>query len=351
MKSSTPYYALFLFFIFSSACQGQKKTKEAIDDSNLATPPVFNLLDQDPYFTETKTIYNTYGPRSITRNTLQDSKGRIWLATWEGIMLYDGKQFINFTNKEGLRRWHVFTILEDRKGHIWFGTIGAGVYRYDGTTFTNFTTNEGLAYDRVGCIYEDTKGQIWFGTEKGISVYDGTSFQNFTTADGLTSNDINSVIEDQNGTYWIATRGAACTYNGKAFSPITQKDGSPFTNVRTIIKDKSDHLWFGGNDGLWRFDHTTFINYSTDFTGYIYEDQKGNIWTSSNADQILDSHDWVLSCYEADVLSDEKIPPIQLRPAQGMLFGIMEDSDNHLWIGSVNGVIRYDGATFDFFSE
>jgi ligand-binding sensor domain-containing protein len=96
--------------------------------------------------------------------------------------------------------------LEDRKGNIWFGTIGAGVYRYDGKLFTNFTTKDGLVSDRVGCIYEDKAGNVWFGTEGGASRYDGKSFRNFTTKEGLPNNDINTIVEDNTGKFWFGTR-------------------------------------------------------------------------------------------------------------------------------------------------
>jgi ligand-binding sensor domain-containing protein len=36
----------------------------------------------------------------------------------------------------------IFGILEDDKGHIWFGASD-GVYRYDGKTLTDFNDKEG----------------------------------------------------------------------------------------------------------------------------------------------------------------------------------------------------------------
>ena len=84
-----------------------------------------------------------------------------------------------------MRRYHVFSLLEDRQGNIWFGTIGAGVYRYDGKTFTNFTTQHGLPDDKIGCFYEDRNGSLWIGTINGLSRYDGLTFTNYGTEDGL----------------------------------------------------------------------------------------------------------------------------------------------------------------------
>jgi len=51
----------------------------------------------DPYFFESKDIVSAYGLRNTTRNLLQDQSGDMWLASWEGIIRYDGKSFTNFT--------------------------------------------------------------------------------------------------------------------------------------------------------------------------------------------------------------------------------------------------------------
>jgi ligand-binding sensor domain-containing protein len=311
--------------------------------------------DFDPYFVESTPTTSSFAPGSITRNIIQDRKGNIWLATWEGIIQYDGETFTNFTNKDGLRRFHVFSVLEDSSGMLWFGTIGAGVYRYDGNRFLNLTSKEGLVHDKMGCFYEDKAGKIWIGTMGGISVYNPALkeqkivFSNFTTKEGLTSNDINSIVEDQEGKIWIGARGEACTYDGENFTKLLRKDGQPFINVRSIIQDTQGNIWIGGNDGLWRYDGSEYTHYATNFTGYIYEDSKGNIWTSSESPD--DRQEWMLSKYNAEYLHDEKVEPTVLMKKADMFFGIMEDKDGNIWLGTLDGVCRYDGNAFHYFSE
>ncbi|MCB0588537.1 MAG: hypothetical protein KDD06_24810 [Phaeodactylibacter sp.] len=340
---------LFLFsFAYLNSCNGQKGTGLSKGNINQPKQSEFKLPDNDPYFVESKAITSSYGPSSITRNIMQDVKGNLWFATWEGIIRYDGNTFTNFTNKEGLRRFHAFAALEDSKGNLWFGTVGAGVYRYDGKSFTNFTTKEGLTNDRATYIYEDKTGNIWFGTEGGASRYDGRSFRNFTTKEGLADNDVNAIIQDKAGKFWFGARGHACLYDGKTFTEVTNGIGVPFENVRSIIEDKQGNIWLGGNDGLWRFDGSSFTNFTTDFVGYIYEDSKGNIWTSTEG---ADTHNWVLSRYDELSLSYGKATPTQIQPQAGMLFGILEDTNGNIWFGALNGVCRYDGKSFNYFKD
>lgn len=350
-KNMNTYLSLnlvLLSLLFMTACNGQIEADPVQDEPTQAEEKV---SDYDPYFVKSTAITSPYGPSSITRSILEDRQGDLWFATWEGIIRYDGKAFTNFTNKEGLRRFHAFTILEDKAGNLWFGTIGAGVYHYDSATgaFTNFTTKEGLASDRIACFYEDRKGHIWIGTDGGISVYDGQSFRNFTTDEGLTNKDVNSIIEDENGKFWIGTRGEACVYDGTSFTMIRNVNGLAFTNVRSVIKDTKGNIWLGGNDGLWRFDGLFYTNMAKQFVGFIYEDQKGNIWTSSESPD--DRRQWMLSRYEQQTLSDEKATATTILQQENMFFGIVEDQEGGIWLGSLNGVCRYDGQSFNWFKE
>lgn len=348
MKKFLSIYPMLLLFVCSLSCEGQNKTDlpQEKPKQEKATQKEASVADVDPYFADTKAISSIYGPQSITRNMIQDRQGYIWLTTWEGIIRYDGHSFVNFTNKEGLKRFHVFALMEDSKGNLWFGTIGAGVYRYDGKSFTHFSTEDGLVGDRVGCFYEDKTGNIWIGTDAGISLYDGKSFRNFTTADGMTDNDVNAIIEDENGKFWIVTRGEACFYDGKSFTKITNDLGATFTNARSVIKDNKGNIWLGGNDGLWRYDGSSYVNYTTDFVGYIYEDSHGDIWTTSQSPK--NRQRWVISRYNSTPLPYQTPSATQIKEEGGLFFGILEDTDGGMWFGTLNGVCRYNESTFNF---
>jgi len=322
---------------------------------------------------ETKDLSTSHGPNGIVRTIKQDRKGNIWITSWEGVFKYDGKSFTNITSK--VSSAHFFSVLEDRKGNFWFGSVGSGVYYYDGISFRNFTTKDGLANDVVTNIYEDITGHIWFSTGSGASRYDGKSFRNFkmkevptpTDADSVRGsvyqhplpegswmhNDVNAIVEDKTGKFWFGTRGYACVYDGKTFTTVTNKDGKPFANVRSIIEDKKGNIWLGGYDGLWRYDGSTFTNFTKKFVGYIYEDKKGNIWTSSESSNDLsgalsgnsaNSAAWALSRYDEKSLSGKK-PTVTEITNKPIIFGILEDYKGNIWFGSFDGVYRYDGKT------
>lgn len=366
MKSYLQIYTLFLMFIVCTSCKGQNK----------ADSPKENIKS------ETQNATASHGPTRITRNLIQDRKGNIWIASWEGIFKYDGKSFANMTSKVSSARF--FSVLEDRKGNLWFGSIGSGVYCYDGKSFINFTTKNGLAGNDVTCIYEDRTGNIWFGTGSGASCYNGKSFRNFKMKEGplpnnadsihvsayqhklpevhWMHNDVNAIIEDKTGKFWFGTRGYARIYDGKTFTVVTHKD-TPFTNVRSIIKDKKGNIWLGGNDGLWRYDGSTFTNFTRKFVGYILEDKKGNIWISSERDnskgpafsadggRLFSNEAWALYRYDGNSLSGNKPAVKEITSKPGMIFGILEAKDGSIWFGAGDGVCRYDGISIKHFNS
>lgn len=314
-------YMLLFVLVCGTSGKGQNKTSQPTGNTRSATEDVIT----------------SHGPTSITRTIIQDRKGHIWMAAFDGIFRYDGKAFTNITSKVSPARF--MSVAEDRKGDFWFGSAGSGVYQYDGKSFRNFTTKDGLANDRVNCIYEDKAGNIWFGTEGGASCYDGRSFRNL-----LLYNDVNVIIEDKTGKCWFGTRSNACFYDGKTFTDVTH-NGQPFTNVRTIVEDKKGSIWLGGADGLWRYDGSTFAHFPQQFVGAIIEDKKGNIWTSSESDN---GEGWAISRYDEKSLFTKKTTVTETNLSSKNIFSIFEDADGNIWFGA-SGVYRYNGSTFDDF--
>ncbi|MEE9437512.1 MAG: two-component regulator propeller domain-containing protein [Saprospiraceae bacterium] len=344
------FVILLLTIVFLHSCKTQiNNDKKALSVSVENTESI--LEDFDPYFTPSKNATTPYGPKNITRDILQDKNGNIWLATWEGIILFDGKSFTNITNKEGLRKNRIFTIMEDKSGNIWFGTRGAGIYIYDGKTYKNITTKDGLVSDEIACFLEVENGNIWIGTEDGISYYDNKTYTNYTTKNGLSSNDINSIIKDKDGNLWIGTRGALNIYDGQNFKSIKREENATYDNVRCVIIDKKNNIWFGGNDGLWKYDGNKYENIQTYFTGHINEDSKSNIWYCASLDRNYNPNSMALYKLSEVALPSQEVNITKVNTIEGLIFGIEEDSDENTWIGLLDGVSRYDGKEFDNFKD
>jgi ligand-binding sensor domain-containing protein len=335
MKKYLHLHFLFLMSVFCTSSKGQNKSDFPTDTSK----------------SESKGAITSYGPNTSVRTITQDRKGNIWLASNEGIIRYDGKSFTNITGNLFPDRF--FSVLEDRKGNFWFGNYGSGVYYYDGTTLKHFTTNEGLVNNRIACIYEDKKGNIWFGANGGISRYDGKSFRNYITERDTMivdrtrksfldftsgSNTVHRIIEDNTGKIWFGTDGNTFLYDGRRFTIFKDSEGNAFNSVWSIMEDKKRNIWLGGSYGLWLYDGNTFTQFANNFVGYIYEDKKGNIWTGGRNTNGI----WSLSNYDKKLSSDKQPTVIEITQSRN-LFGILEVHDGSIWLGSSDGVYRYDG--------
>ncbi|MDP3671295.1 MAG: two-component regulator propeller domain-containing protein [Telluria sp.] len=105
---------------------------------------------------------------------------------------------------------YVFSILVAADQSIWAGTWGGGVSRFDGKRWTNYTTKEGLAGDIVYSIAQDAKGVLWFGTSAGLSSFDGKRWRKVDKQGGLLDNNVYAVAVAPNGDIWAGTkRGVA----------------------------------------------------------------------------------------------------------------------------------------------
>jgi len=301
----------------------------------------------DSYFNGHGEITKTTGPQSITRNIIQDGNGQFWFATWEGLVVYDGKEFTNLTNKHKLSRYRVFTLLEDKEGNIWAGTVGAGLFKYNGKEFIQYTTEDGLGSNTIGCLFQSEEGDLWAGTLDGISKYNGSGFSTFRTTTGGDDDDVNSIIQNKDGNLWVGTRGKLVSFDGSTFTEVKNNDQSNFYNVRSVCKTKKGNIWIGGNNGLNFYDGSRWTNQSEDFTGYIFEDSKENLWVAKS--DKTDNYAMELFKYETTPLPAANITEIKLLSPGRQIFGIFEDDQGKIWFGLDNGIARYDGIDFEFF--
>ena len=231
-------------------------------------------------------------PDDRARSVYQDSRGRVWIGTADGLALYSNRTIRSITDRRGAQLWDVRSIAEDASGNLWIsagkellamkngkfervdgwaakyeievlyrdaagdmwvGTDGAGLFRYSRGSFTNFTTTEGLGSNHVRAILADRTGALWISTfGSGVSKYSGGRFEILNSASGLAGNRVVAMHEDEEGALWFATRqGLTRFLNGSFF---TWRAGSGLYNhfVYSIVDDGAGNFWFSSSDGIFR---------------------------------------------------------------------------------------------------
>src|SRR4051812_11315672 len=78
--------------------------------------------------------------------------------------------FKHIDNRNGLSNNTVLTVIQDKKGFMWFGTDD-GLNRYDGHSFKvfkpDFKNKKGISHNIAKILFEDHAGNIWIGTDGG----------------------------------------------------------------------------------------------------------------------------------------------------------------------------------------
>ena len=101
---------------------------------------------------------------------------------------------------------YVFALQVAPDQSIWAATWGGGVSHFDGKNWHNYTIRDGLAGDIVYSIAQEPNGVLWFGTNNGLSRYDGKVWHNYDKTTGLLENNIYAVAVAPNGEIWAGSR-------------------------------------------------------------------------------------------------------------------------------------------------
>src|SRR5690606_11252388 len=104
---------------------------------------------------------------------IEDEKGNIWFGTeYAGVIKYDGKKIRRFPIEEN-ESISVKTLGMDKNGTIWLGTNEGGLYRLENENFEKLDSVKNLTNTIVEDIHLDAAGNLWFGTDgKGAVMYD-----------------------------------------------------------------------------------------------------------------------------------------------------------------------------------
>lgn len=187
-------------------------------------------------------------------------------------------------------------MLQDSKGHIWFGTQG-GAFKLFNNSLIKIDHIESQTGGRVTIhdIVEGKDGKIWFGHTDGLSSYDGEKVKNYYKSDGLLNNDVWNLESDVNGNIWIGTIGGLCKFDGNIFTNYDLPEGIRDTTlgvssskmVHCIMEDSRENIWFCTNAGLFRLTDNILHNASeefgirTNFVNEIIESKKGGYWIAT----------------------------------------------------------------------
>jgi signal transduction histidine kinase/ligand-binding sensor domain-containing protein/DNA-binding NarL/FixJ family response regulator len=251
------------------------------------------LLDHQ--FNVVKKIDQLEGQKiGMVYTMFEDTKGNIYLGTKGNGMFVllrnhvAGFNVNHFTNDPdnpfSISGNNIYSIIEDRKKHLWIGTYDGGLNRYENGHFFHYKSlNYPKEYGRkIRQVVEDKKGNIWLATTDGL-IFSGNSTSSggpmFTlysrekgNVEGLKGTDVYWIYCDKNDSLWVATLGGGLAHlenlpdNGESlkFKVYTKNDGLPSDVIFTIMGDGNGNLLMSTENGISFYDTKlhSFRNYS-----------------------------------------------------------------------------------------
>lgn len=280
-------------------------------------------------------------PQNAVNAILQTRDGYLWLATFDGLVRFDGLHFVVFnkSNTKGIGSNRFAWLYEDRHGALWSVTDEDWLVKYEAGIFTTYTPKEGLPPWWLVQIEEDEAGNLQLVSREGIAKWMDGQFIIYRIEDLLPAS-VGAKWVGGNRLAWLAA-GNLCWYTHGRLNTYSTESGLPTLNIISVFEDQHRTVWVNTWDaGLVRVKDGNFTAYAVnappgDVAVPAQEDRKGNIWLVWGNEwlgQLKDAH---LTRYPA---------------SYGFLVfantSFYEDREGNFWIGAANGLYRVREAAF-----
>lgn len=314
------------------------------------------LLVQQVLLSQTTRFYSTEQglSNSLINQIYQDRKGFIWIATENGLNMFEGTHFTVYRKSSGdsasLINNHVKTLFEDTSGNFWVYCSG-GLMKYDRRTdafseVSLYNENSTRIYPSITSICERKNGDVWFATSAGLfSIKKGESqIEPETLMNEYLRNHFLTVIyEDSNHRLWIGTENNGmhvysfntseyCTYN--LSSPIEKRSIS--NTVSAICEGENGEVFVGTlDDGVYRFETPSMkINYIADTGGNHYLPIK-SLFFDSSGQLLVGTDGFGMKIYHPQLKTLEAYEPLStpFNFAFSKVHNLIQDRDGNTWMG------------------
>ncbi len=275
------------------------------------------------------------------RTLFEDSKKNIWIGSNdEGVQKITPTEDVFYTTENGLPNNSIRSITEDKNGNIWVGTASGVVYiNQNGEIITPASNDVNVSQVLVNHLYCDTAGKMWLLTadNKGLFVYKDNSFTRYSNFNDQEDYIVSAIGQDNSGNFWfgLSQKGIYKAGNG---SVVKIETGTILDSTITwsIYADDSGSIWFGTEKGLILFRDGEFSEYSDDnelssaSIAKIMGDREGNVWLATDKSGV------------------GKISPgkFRMNKLPFAVNAICEDKDGKVWLGTDNGVMCYENDSY-----
>jgi signal transduction histidine kinase/ligand-binding sensor domain-containing protein/DNA-binding response OmpR family regulator len=305
----------------------------------------------------------------------EDSHGRLWIGGVPGISAFDSARtsIRHYYHKYRTYRYGwglAMSFVEDRSGKLWMSTPSE-LMRFDPSTgafeyFRHDPQNpESINSDLPTRVYRDRSDVIWVGTNGyGINVFDpkANRFQTFRRPENRRSRmagfSVYTLFEDRSGAIWVdgglLYRWNRATGEFRSFETSSSRPNDfGNTGVWALVEDPPGFLWAASYVGLFHYEIATgrsrLYRYdAADSTGLpeqgvfdVFRDRDGVIWAVTE-NFLVRLADPERGRFERFAYKERETVRLWVFPST------LQDSSGALWLGSDQGLARFDPKTRSF---
>ena len=281
----------------------------------------------------------------------EDELGRYWFGTNNGISIYNpsgkSKDEIKFINSIGNK---IRFIKSDKKGTVWIGTEGLGLYRYDVKSdkfIYDTRINKYLHYNGIiTALVIDKNERLWIGNMDRLVMFDAKTgdVSYYSQENGLAGTWITALYCDRDNNIWIGSENKAglTKYDSSTGKFKIIKIGEGYI-PKTITQTPDNRIWVGTTSGLLGLKNESVETVLNEVNGLLSDNVKllepqGEKYLYIGTNYGLDRYNLADSSI-ASFTKRNGFPGIETLPNS-----VATDSKGNIWFGTANGVTRLEPA-------
>ena len=317
------------------------------------------------HFTNSKSDIFTLPSNSVW-TIEEDAQKNVWIGTYSGGLCYlnfqETSRFRTFSPREnGLNHKVVSGFAEDDES-LWIATEGGGVNRMNKKTgefryYTHNPSRNSLTYDNVKSLVIDSSQNLWVAMYRGgldCFSHKTSTFKRFNkdyrSDNGMLTNDLRKIILEADSGLWISYQSTGISFYSFAtdrFTHYMSKRDNNNSSISDLCRGKGDDLWVVNNEELYYMNVRTkeYRKIAPDSAYSLRAqalclDETGNVWIGTVGSGLV----------RYDVKNNRfySVNDI-LRYDVSTIYSLCTDDDNDLWMGTDNGLFKYNIEKNTFF--